>query len=170
MTFLEVIEVVMQDLDELMEDTEVLNKVKNYINRGYRELARREGVSKSATKEVVDGSVMLPEDCVELIDVRYGNDYVDYFLEGRKIIVVDEIEEIRLIYSYLVDKLVRDGDSLDTADCNVEFIINFAKYLYYLNDYMPEEASLFKNEMESLAITRNDTITHKLIDVYGGYL
>ena len=46
MTLGELLENILLDIDEDKYDTDMTNKITKFINRGYRELAKREGLSK----------------------------------------------------------------------------------------------------------------------------
>ena len=66
MTFEKIIEDVMNDIDEKMSDTEVVKKVKRFINRAYRELAKREELEKSKILQASEGKVKKPNDSIEV--------------------------------------------------------------------------------------------------------
>lgn len=169
MTFGEILDVLFLDCDEDITDVEMMNKFKNFINRGYRELARREQLEKVVYKEVVDGCVYLPYDCVSLTDVKDSYGYVNYSVEGKKIVIEDsEDSVVRIIYNYLPEKLEAEEDELETLDSNSEFIINYAKWLYYVNDSLMEEAAMFKNELENIQISQSRAETNTLVNSYEG--
>ena len=57
MTYKELIEDVIVDLDEDMEDQDTIDKVKRFINRGYKELAKRENLEKTKSTYAFEGSL-----------------------------------------------------------------------------------------------------------------
>lgn len=98
MKFIDIVTNVINDIDITIEDEEV-DKIKNFINRGYNELAKRE-----RTGEVTD--------------------------------------------------LVNNTDILKTQSCNSEFIVAFAKYLYYQYDGQENRAEDFKRDYESYYVKK----------------
>lgn len=108
----DLIDTVIEDLDEVKTNIPLRDRVKKIINRGYKELAKREG------KE-------------------------------------------------LPPNLVKDTDLLLTNEKNIEFIINYAKWLYYLADQDNESAGIFKGEYEGFKIYSPKNFS-KMEDTYGG--
>ncbi|MEG0133112.1 MAG: hypothetical protein RR851_13215 [Clostridium sp.] len=62
-----------------------------------------------------------------------------------------------------------EDTELATYDENVEFIVNYAIWLYYLTDLETESASIFKGEMESINLYKPQ-VFKKFEDVYGGVI
>lgn len=63
--------------------------------------------------------------------------------------------------------LLDDSTVLLTYDENVEYIVFFTIWLYYLNDEDIENANIYKSEYMSFNIYAPTSFT-KVVDVYGG--
>lgn len=165
MTFKEFYEIVMLDLDESLSDTEILDKVKGFVNRGYKELSKRERLSKVLTLNASNGKVKLPSDCYRLNFVTADNEVIGYDIEGKFIVV--DYDVVTLDYCYIPDNLELDDDEVETNSSYDEFIINYAKMLYFNSESMYQDAKVFKEECNSIRITPKARTPHKTIDAIG---
>lgn len=165
MYFSELTETVIMDIDEDIYDTEVLEKVKRYINRGYRELSKKELLETTVNSTISNYRVRKPDNCIRILSVSVDDVQVKWRLEGLYIYIESE-GRAKIVYNYLPDLLVNDDDETETNEGNIEYIINFAKWLYHINEGSTEDAQVFKMEYESMNIITNSNIT-KIIDVYG---
>lgn len=166
MTFNEIITEVMIDIDERMTDDEVLNKVKRYINRGYKELAKREGLEKVKTMQASEGKIKKPSDSIEIIDVKFENNPIQFSVEGNYIVTKAGDNEVDIRYCYLPESLEDLEDETITNSANDEFILNYAKWLFFLTEDQDTLARTYKNEYESMQLVINPR-EHKIVDVYG---
>lgn len=167
MTFSEILDNILIDIDEEKGDTVLEGKIKKFINRGYKELAKREGLRKISYNALVDGSCRIPSDCNSVYNVKMENNFINFRVEGRNIIA-DFDGDIEINYSYTPVDLEDKEDVPLTNPANEEFILSYAKYLYFLSDSQVELAKLHKIDAESYKIIRKSN-NIKIIDVYGGF-
>lgn len=167
MTFLELQQTVISDIDEDISDTALLQKIKNYINRGYKEVAKRELTEKTVNATVSTGKVRKPTDFFGLVDVKQDDESIGHSVEGSFIIVEVDSGQVKLTYNYIPVIMENDDDETETNESNVEFIINYAKWLYYLSEGMMDEATLFKREADSINIVKNDNKVYRINTVFG---
>lgn len=165
MTFQEIIEDVMSDIDESMNDSDVVKKVKRFINRAYRELAKREGLEKSKILQASDGKVKKPSDSFEIFEVKFENNPIQFWIEGNNIVTNVGDEEVEVRYCYLPEQLEELDDETVTNSANDEFILNFAKYLFFLTDDQESLARSYKSEYENM----NLVIAPKAFNVISVY-
>lgn len=166
MQFKELYETIITEIDERV-DQALINKIKSYINRGYRELAKREVLEKTLTVNS-KGKFFKPDDLIKVLNVvdLEGNP-VKYGYEGMYI-RTDYTGKLKLIYNYMPDNLVNDKDVPETNIANEDFIINYAKYLYNLVEEQDETAKLHKIEYEGMTLIKNNYRLTKTINVYSG--
>lgn len=170
MTFKEILDTLLLDCDEDINDVEMVNRLKNYINRGYRELAKRESMDKSVVKTVDNNYITKPLDLVEVSKVIQDGYAIPYEVRGNKIFVrANSTNDVTLVYSYIPELLKSDTDETETNDINSEFILSYAKYLYYVNDGLLEEASLYKNEYENIRIITDSSRVYKIDNIFYGW-
>ena len=152
LTFEEIIEDVMSDIDESMNDGDVLKKVKKFINRAYKELGKREGLEKVKTLQASEGKIKKPSDCIEVFNVKFENNPIQFLIEGNYIITKAGDEEVEVSYAYLPEPLEELDDETVTNSANDEFILNYAKYLFFLTDDQDTLARTYKSEYENMHV------------------
>ena len=165
MTFEEIIEDVMNDIDEKMSDTEVVKKVKRFINRAYRELAKREELEKSKILQASEGKVKKPNDSIEVFEVKFENNPIQFWIERNYIVTNAGDEEIEVRYRYLPEALEELDDETVTNSANDEFILNYAKWLFFLTDDQDSLARSYKSEYENMSILKAPK-TYEIISMY----
>lgn len=165
MTFQDIYETIFSDIDEDIADYELLKKIKNYINRAYIQLAKKEQLDKIVTLKSTNNKFRIPSNSLKVITVTNENNPIKFSIEGRYIIA--DYDEIELKYAFVPDKLEYEDDETLTNESNVEFIINYAKWLYYLSDGLLDEAALFKKEYETMEIIKPLNNVVKVVDVLG---
>ena len=166
MNLKELTETIIRELDE-KQDTNIIARIVSYINRGYKDLAKKEELEKT-TKMTVSNTFTKPDDLVRINQIL-DNNYrpIDFSYEGTRI-RVDYQGEITLIYTYIPDSLTNDNDIPETNIANEDYIINYAKWLYNLVEEEQEIAKIYKVECESMDIVKNNYKMATTIDVYGG--
>lgn len=164
MTLTELLDDLLIDIDEDKQDIEIVNKVKRFINRGHKELAKREGLSKTKDLVINDGKAKLPFDCAKVYHCYDNGINIEFKIIGKYIYA--NAESVTVHYNYIPDNLA-EHDEFETNANNVEFIMLFAKYLYYFSESLSEEAAIFKTEYENYRIEKNKPNIEKIIDVYG---
>lgn len=165
MTFKEFVETIIGDIDEDISDMVLVKKIKGYVNRGYKELAKRESLEKKITTEIVDGLINTPSNTVKVYEVLSNGIPLGFTTQGKKVIC-NGSGEVDVIISYIPDLMEIDYDEPVTNIANEEFIISYAKWLYFLSDDQVELAKLYKEEYESFGITSKGKI-QQITDVYG---
>lgn len=165
MTFKEFVETIIGDIDEDVSDMVLIKKIKGYVNRGYKELAKRESLEKKITTEIVDGLINIPSNAVRVYEVLSNGIPLGFTSQGKKVIC-NGSGEVDVIISYIPDLMENDDDEPVTNMSNEEFIISYAKWLYFLSDDQVELARLYKEEYESFKIMIRGKI-QQITDVYG---
>lgn len=165
LTFEEIIEDVMSDIDESMSDEDVLKKIKRFINRAYKELGKREGLEKVKTLQASEGKIKKPSDCIEIFNVKFENNPIQFWIEGNYIITNVGDAEVEISYTYLPEPLEELDDETVTNSANDEFILNYAKYLFFLIDDQDTLARTYKAEYENIPIV----VTHKFNKIVSVY-
>ena len=166
MNFKELADTVIRELDE-KQDVELITRIKSYINRGYKELAKAEGLEKTSRKNVTNG-FNKPEDLIRIIQVLDSNyKPLNFSYEGQRIRLNYE-GEITIVYSYIPDPLINDDDTPETNLANEEYMINYAKWLYNLVEEQEDIAKIYKVEYQNMDIVKNNYKMTTTIDIYGG--
>lgn len=155
MNFRELIDTILIDIDEDRSDAALVTKLKGFVNRAYMELAKREGIEKVKNVVPVEGFIKHPEDYVKLYEILYGMDPMPYSHAGDKIYCPTE-KEVMLVYNYRPELLEEDTDELVTNPVNEEFILSYAKWLYYCSEQETNQAQLEKVNMSEFKITIMD--------------
>ena len=165
MTLGELLENILLDVDEDKYDITITDKIKKFINRGYRELAKREGLSKTKEITLTNGKAKIPYDCAKVYSCLVDNANVEFKVLGKYI--YSDYPNLTLFYNYVPDLLEYDDEEFETNENNVEFIMLYAKHLYYFSESLTDEATQFKTEYENYRIEKSKPIIGKIIDVYG---
>ena len=165
MTFKEIVNTIIGDIDEDINDTLLVSKIKGYANRGYKELAKREYLEKTLTTELVDGMSSIPSNAIKVYEVKKDGVPLRFDIDGKKVIV-DSTGEVEVVYTYIPDSMENDDDEPTTNMGNEEFILSYAKWLYFLSDDQVELAKLYKQECETFDFVIQSDI-QSVTDVYG---
>lgn len=154
-----------EDIDEDIGDTEFTGKATRLINRAYKELAKREELQKFITITVENNEIVKPSDFLKVLEVQVDGEPISFKHEGNKIIIPAD-GEVNLLYQYIPESLVNDGDIPLTNAANDEFIISYAKYLYLMIEEEIDRAQLYKRECDTFSLVKPLRMT-KTINVYG---
>lgn len=165
MTYKELIEDVIVDLDEDMEDQDTIDKVKRFINRGYKELAKRENLEKTKSTYAFEGKFKKPADMVTLYWVKFEGKTVPFSIEGKYVTTTAE-GEVEICYSYIPEALEELEDETLTSATNDEFIINYAKWLYCMYDGNVDLAAYYKGEVNVFKASNQAKIV-PIADIWG---
>ena len=163
MTLGELLENILLDIDEDKYDTDMTNKITKFINRGYRELAKREGLSKTKDITLNNCKAKIPYDCAKVYRCLVDNQQVPFTVLGKYI--YSDYPNLTLFYNYVPDLLEYEDEEFETNENNVEFIMLYAKHLYYFSESLTDEAAQFKTEYENYRIEKSKPIIGKIIDV-----
>lgn len=164
MTFNDLINDVVGDLDEDKSDSDVLTKVKRYINRGYIELAKKECLEKVKTSTVVGGKVACPVGMIRLYHVLEDGTPIPFEVRGKYIYC--DSDTVQIVYSYIPELLEGLDDETETNPANDEFIVNYAKWKFSEYDGMMDNAIYYRNLVDSHKVIIQSRIV-KTIDVWG---
>ncbi len=165
MTFKEIFETVIGDIDEDINDMVLVNKIKGYVNRGYKELAKRESLEKKITTEIVDRIISVPSNTIKVYEVLSYGIPLEFSTQGKKVIC-NNSGEVDVILTYIPDLMENNDDEPVTNIANEEFILSYAKWLYFLSDDQVELAKLYKQECEVFQVVTQSKNSN-IIDVYG---
>lgn len=166
MTFKEMVEEVIIDLDEDTTDATVIKKVKRYINRGYKELAKKENLEKTSVKTVINNRITVPTNCIKVSSVSKDGVLLSYERQG-KYIYLNTDGNCELTYVYVPDNLEGDDDEPVTNIGNIEFILNFAKWHFSSSEGMTDNAQYYRSMVDLQRIVSPLKII-KTIDNLGG--
>lgn len=170
MLFEEIINTVIVDIDESLSDTTLVNKIKSYINRGYKDLAKKENLEKKKIMTINSNAFKMPSDGFDIVEVLSDGERIEYALQGRYVALNDTYKEITLVYNYLPDNLEELEDETETNEANIEYIIAYAKYLYFLSEMLTDDAKICKELMDKFNFVVKDKMARitKIKNVYGG--
>lgn len=164
MTLKELIDNAINDVDEDVSDVTLRSRFKRYVNRAYKELARREGIEKNINLIPTQNVVYKPYDLIALHEIRCNGEPIVFEVTGR-VIRVQTDNEIELIYNYLPDALEGEDDETITNPANDEFIGHYAKWLYYNQEGEKENAGIERTEFEGMKLVTQIRTTN-IINVY----
>lgn len=166
MNLLELTDTVIRELDE-KQDNNLIERIKSYINRGYRELAKLECLEKTMTLNT-KGSFTKPDELIRVIQILDENNRpLSFSYEGTRIRVNYE-GKITVIYVYIPDTLLSNEDTPETNIGNEDYIINYAKWLYNIVEEQEDMAKIYKLECQTMKIIKNNHKMTTTIDLYGG--
>jgi hypothetical protein len=140
------------DVDENPPDGTTAAKLKTYLNRAYKEVAKRELLEKPIDVTAVDGKITKPYDFYYLKKVLFNNEAISSEEVAGYISVSDD-GDMTLIYAYIPVDLT-DNDTPLTNPGNDEAIFSFAKYLYFRSEGMPADAETSLRDFETYKIHR----------------
>lgn len=148
MTFKEIIEEVITDLDEELTDADVVNKVKRFINRGYKNLAVKENLEKVATKYANDGKISSPADCLKVNTIMQNGTYIPFRKDGKYIYVLTD-GRCDMNYVFTPEPLEYPDDETLTNEANIEYVMNFAKWKFLASEGMTQDAQMYRNMVDT---------------------
>lgn len=155
MTYENFVENILLDLDENVSDSAVVRKIEKFVNRGYKEAAKREGLSKEMDLDIVDGVVSRPGGLIDVISVTQNGIPVNFEV-FRNYIKVDAQGTVNVLFNYIPDNLEDVDDEPLTNPGNDELIINFAKYLYCMSEYLEDQAAMYKRIVDNFDIVKTN--------------
>lgn len=165
MTFGEALNTLFDDLFEKRSDKEVERRLKNYINRGYRELAKRQKLTKIIKVTPSNGIIKKPNGCIKINTITVNDMVIDY-IENNGRINIDTDNEVEVEYYYLPEMLEDLEDETITNSANDEFILSYAKWLYFMADNMYQDSDMWKREYEALKIIKQPTQIRQILNIY----
>ena len=68
--------------------------------------------------------------------------------------IFSQNDKLTLFYNYIPDLLEYEDEEFETNENNVEFIMLYAKHLYYFSESLTDEAAQFKTEYENYRIEK----------------
>jgi hypothetical protein len=143
------------DVDEKTPtDSIILNTIKTFVNRGYKEIAKREK-EKQIKVTAIDGKFAKPLHYKQGIQLIYGNTPID-FDEDDTYITCDYSGDMEFIYEYDYEGL---DDLIDTTEPftnkeNDEAILSYAKMLYWKKEGKYDKSEVEKRDYETFYIKR----------------
>lgn len=155
MIFKDFIQFMCDDLFINLNDSEI-PKIKRFINRGYKELAKRQ---KYAEYTILTDTGMFgkPIYCKKIVQVIKDN-YPLEFSEVSSVISVATSGTLTVIYEIdinLVPDLISDNDTPVTDMRNDKFILDYAKELWYSKENKKEyKAEIYVRNYENYDIVR----------------
>lgn len=158
-TLLELARTVYSDVDEKTpEDSAILATIKTFVNRSYKEVAKREK-EKEVEVTAVDGKFTKPDyykKGIQLVYTYEGQKYAIDFEETDTEITCDYDGDMKFIYEYDFESLpdLTDGLSPFTDIGNDEMILSGAKNLYWKKEGKYDKAEVEKRDFETFYIKR----------------
>lgn len=128
--------------------------VKRYINRAYKELARRERIDKVATVTAVEYKFSKPADYVKGYELYpSGIELPVRFWEEGSYIACGYNGEMEFIYNYEPNELSSNTDVPITNPINDQFIKDMTCYLWFSRENKKEyKAEIYKRNFENMPI------------------
>lgn len=139
--------------DIYISDTDAsIPVVKRFINRSYKELARRSKIEKKVTINAIDNKFSKPSDYVSGLEL-YCSVLPITFVEEENNIISPYSGELTFIYNYDPLDMVSDNDVPSTASANDEFIVEWTKYLWFNRENKKEyKADIHRANAEQIKL------------------
>jgi hypothetical protein len=150
---------VYQDVNEKTPtDLLTLAKIKTFVNRSYKEVARREK-EKEIELDVIDGTFNKPQYYKKGLQLVYTNEGKKYAIDFEEIdtqITCDYSGTMKFIYEYDNQSLpdLTDNEEPFTEKENDEAIMANARYLYWKSEGKYDKAEVEKRDFETSYIRR----------------
>jgi hypothetical protein len=148
-TLLDLANRIADDVDEKTTDAAVMEKIKRFINRYYKEVAKRQ---KNSEVKVIalDGQFSKPVNYKKGVQLQYKESPID-FTENVSYITCDQSGEMTFIYEMDYEALpdLTDGTEPFTFEANDEIIISGAKYGYWKSEDKYNKAEIEKRDFET---------------------
>lgn len=140
---------VADDVGEKTTDTVIMKKLKRYINRVYKEVAKRQK-EKIADVTSVDGKFAQPTHYKKGIQLQYLKTAIDFEEDGTDI-TCDYSGDMKFIYEFDYESLpdLTDDQEPITDPGNDEIIISGAKYLWWKSENKYNKAEVEKRDYET---------------------
>ncbi|MGL4910856.1 MAG: hypothetical protein ACRC3Y_00360, partial [Romboutsia sp.] len=106
-------------------------------------------------------------DCIKINAILNDDMVIPYRLNNGRI-NVDLDTNLEIEYYFKPDNLEDLQDETITNSANDDFILHYAKWLYYMSDNMYEDASVWKKEYDGMKIFRQTMTIRKTFNTYGG--
>jgi hypothetical protein len=149
-TLLDLATVLSTDIDESRAKAPTIIKLKSFINRSYKEVAKRQRLEKSVSVTATNGQITKPSDFYIVVKIEYDGELIPYEEEADYISVPYD-GSMALYYRYIPVDLT-DADEPKTNIGNDQAIINYARYLFFQSEGMGDEAETALRDFETSKI------------------
>lgn len=123
------VQTAMMDVGAKANNSKISIKLTAFMNRAYKEVAKREKLEKVVTLSASDYQILKPADYYRVVRIVQNEEQLD-FEEQSDYIEVEENGDVDLYYIYIPVDLGVDDEPL-TNPGNDEAILHFAKHLYF---------------------------------------
>lgn len=126
--------------------------VKRYIQRAYKELCVREKIEKKVVVSAIDGIFTKPLDYVRGYELYYSSTLLPFEEVGSDIQTIICSGNLDFIYNYAPDELTVDTEPITSYE-NDKFIHDYVKELWYSRENKKEyKAEIYKRNYETMKI------------------
>lgn len=149
---IDIVEKILIDID--LNDYETQEKIKKFLNRAYKELIKKDKIYKqiSVTSDE-NGYFLKPSDFYKMGCVLFDDNEIPYEEYKDKIRIGLPNRTVILEYAYIPNDLDYN-DELQTNPLNDEYLIAYAKYLYFQSEEEFNKAEIFKRDYETYPIVK----------------
>ncbi|MEN6317061.1 MAG: hypothetical protein ABFD25_22740 [Clostridiaceae bacterium] len=153
-TLLDLATRVADDVDEKTTDATVMEKIKRFINRYYKDVAKRQKYSEVKVT-AVDGLFVKPEYYKIGVQLRYKESPIDFSEDGSNI-SCEQSGELTFVFEMDYEALLdlTDIQTPVTFVANDEVILSGAKYNYWKSENKYNKAEIEKRDYETAYIKR----------------
>jgi hypothetical protein len=147
-TLTDLINTICLDIDEDNTDSLVVSKLTSFVNRGYKELAKKDLIETSSDVVVTDYTIAKPSDYFKVSKILY-NDLPIKWSDEESNILVDWNGNMTLFY-YRIPLDLTGSSAPVTQQENDEVIIQYAKYLYWQSENKYDKAEAHRRDYQEL--------------------
>jgi hypothetical protein len=158
-TLLELATRMADDIDEKTTDMASMAKIKRYINRYYKDVAKRQKENEISVI-AIEGVFTKPSYCKKGVQLLYKDEKnrllpID-FKEYGSIISTSKNGDLTFIYELDYEALpdLTDDDTPETFAANDEIIMSGAKYIYWKSEDKYNKAEIEKRDYETSNIKK----------------
>jgi hypothetical protein len=148
-TLLDLATRIADDVDEKTTDAAVMEKIKRYINRFYKDVAKRQKCDEKVVT-AIDGIFSKPLYFKKGVQLLYNDAPIDFQESGTNI-TCEKSGDLTFIYEIDYESLpdLTDGTEPLTFEANDEIIISGAKYGYWKSEDKYNKAEIEKRDFET---------------------
>lgn len=169
-TFLDIIKLTQNMIDEVDSSEQVLSIIKNAINTAYiSELAEYDKRISTAYVPIINGVGNLPDDLDSIENISPS--LIDGERRVGNVILSSRNTTFTVTYSVLREELVNDTDEVDLSLKFIDLLVIYACYLYFQYRRKTSIANNFLNEYQrkiAKLIDKDSMGEESIQDVYGG--
>jgi hypothetical protein len=149
-TLLDLTTILSTDIDESRAKAPTIVKLKTFINRSYKEVAKRQKIEKLVSVTATNGQITIPSDFYSVTKIEYDGELIPYEEEANYIST--PYDGLMTLYYRYIPVDLADADEPKTNPGNDQAIICFARYLFFNSESMSDEAETALRDFETFKI------------------